>query len=276
MRPLLLELPFGLPLYAYGAMLCLSIVAGRFLALRLAARDGLDIALLDRCCIWTAIGAFAGARLLFDVTNFGELHSLVDSFAFWNGGMVAYGGFLGGFTASAIFCRAHRIPLLAWADCAVPSLALGLTLTRIGCFLGGCDFGVPWHGPWAVRFPVGSPAFTQQALEGLLPAGATRSLPVHPTQLYESFAGLVLLVFVLSIHRRRTFTGQSFIVFTAGYAVLRFLIEIVRADAGRGALGSLSTSQVIGVVTFVSVIVLALVLRRRGPGARRSEAYVSV
>lgn len=275
MRPILLELPFGLPLYAYGAMLCLSIVAGRFLALHFAARIGMDARTVDRCCIWTVVGAFLGARLLFVVTNLDELHSIVDFFAFWNGGMVAYGGFLGGFLASALFCRVYRIPLLAWADCAVPSLALGLTITRIGCFLGGCDFGLPWNGPWAVRFPAGSPAFTQQVREGLLPGAATQSLPVHPTQLYESVAGLVLLVLVLAVHRRRTFTGQTFVVFTAGYALLRFLIEVVRADAGRVA-GPLSTSQFIAVATFAAVIVLTRVLRRRATRALRPEPYVTV
>lgn len=270
-RPILFELPFGIPLYGYGAMLCLSIVAGRFLALRFAARIGMDARTLDRCCIWTIVGAFLGSRLLFVVTNLSELHNLLDVFAFWNGGMVAYGGFLGGFVASAIFCRVHGVSLLAWADCAVPSLALGLMVTRIGCFLGGCDFGLPWSGPWAVRFPAGSPAFEQQMLEGLLTAGATESLPVHPTQLYESLAGFVLLVLVLAVHRRKSFAGQTFAAFTAGYAVLRFFIEIVRADAGRGAIGALSTSQLIAVLTFASVSVLAIVLRRRRGGVLQSE-----
>jgi phosphatidylglycerol:prolipoprotein diacylglycerol transferase len=275
-RPILLELPFGLPLYGYGAMLCLSIIAGRFLALRLAGRIGMDARTLDRCCIWTLVGAFIGSRLLFVVTNLNQLNGIVDVLAFWNGGMVAYGGFLGGFVASALFCRVHRIPLLAWADCAVPALALGLMLTRIGCFLGGCDFGQPWDGPWSVTFPVGSPAFNQQMLDGLLPAGATQSLPVHPTQLYESIAGFALLILVLAVHRRRTFSGQTFVAFTAGYAVLRFLIEIVRADAGRGAIGPLSTSQFIAVATLVSVAALSYVLRRRSISLRQPEPSLSM
>ena len=129
--------------------------------------------------------------------------------------------------------------------------------------LAGCDFGRPWDGPWAIRFPAGSPAFTEQTLLGLLPSGATQSLPVHPTQLYESLAGLVLLVLVLAVRRRQEFSGQALAAFALGYAVLRYLIEVVRADPGRGAIGPWSTSQFIAMATFVAASVLLYVLRRR-------------
>ena len=262
MRPVLFYLPFGLPLYGYGLMLCLSVLIGRLLALRLAEQQGMDPKLMNRCCVWTVAGALVAARLLFVVTNLDQFDQAIDVFRWWKGGVVAYGGFLGGLAASAVFCRIHGINILAWADCAVPSLCVGLMITRIGCFLGGCDFGQPWDGPWAVRFPAGSPAFQQQTLQGLLPAGATQSLPVHPTQLYESLAGLALLVLVLVVRRRRTFSGQAFAAFFMGYAVLRYSIEIVRADLQRGTVGPFSTSQFIAVATFLLAAALLFLLWR--------------
>ena len=56
-------------------------------------------------------------------------------------GLVAYGGFIGGLIGSWAFLAPKKIRLLAWADDAVPSLASGLLITRIGCYLFGCDFG---------------------------------------------------------------------------------------------------------------------------------------
>jgi phosphatidylglycerol:prolipoprotein diacylglycerol transferase len=265
-QPILVHI-FGLPLYAYGAMLCLSVIIGRLFAVRLAEQGGMDAALMDRCCVWTLAAALVGARLLFVVTNLDQFNRISDVFRWWDGGIVAYGGFLGGFAGTLVFCRIHRISALDWADCAAPALCIGLMITRIGCFLGGCDFGRPWNGPWAVQFPAGSPAFEQQTLQGLLPFGATQSLPVHPTQLYESLAGLVLLVFVMAVRRRRTFSGQPFVAFVMGYAVLRYLIEIVRADTNRGAIGALSTSQIIAIATFV---LAALFLYARRADARSS------
>src|SRR5215831_13370404 len=136
-------------------MLCLSVVVGQWLALRLAARDGLDPSLMLRACAWALAGAIVGARLLYVVTNPTSFADLADVFAWWRG------GFLGGFLATLIFCRIHHVRLLTWVDCVAPSLGVGLMLTRVGCFLGGCDFGVPWSGPWALRFPANSPAFAQ-------------------------------------------------------------------------------------------------------------------
>jgi len=272
MRPILFYLPFGLPLYAYGAMLTLSVIAGRMLAVRLAARAGIDPRLADRCSLWTFVGALVGARLLYVVTNLDQFDSVIDVVRWWKGGVVAYGGFLGGLAGSIVFCRIHRVRLLTWADCAIPSVCLGLIVTRVGCFLAGCDFGRPWDGPWAVRFPAGSPAVVEQTLLGLLPRGALQSLPVHPTQLYESLAGVVLLAGVMAVRRRQARPGQALAVFALGYAVLRYLIEMVRADPNRGSLGPFSTSQVIALVTFLSASAFLYLRGRQADGARSTPA----
>ena len=271
MRAILFYLPFGIPLYAYGAMLCLSVIAGRIMALRAAVAAGLDPRLMDRACVWALVGALIGTRLLYVVTNLDQFDRIVDVFLLWKGGLVAYGGFLGGFAATLIFCRIHRVNLWVWVDCVAPSLCVGLMLTRVGCFLAGCDYGQPWDGPWAVHFPAGSIAFQEQALQGLLPAGATRSLAVHPTQLYESLTGLVLLAVVLAVRRRRTFYGQAFLALVPAYAVLRYAIEIFRADLYRGYLGPFSTSQLIALITFMAALALTCLQRRARAHALRAK-----
>jgi phosphatidylglycerol:prolipoprotein diacylglycerol transferase len=267
MHPVLFRIPLGfanLPLYSYGLMLALSLVVGWYLTLWLCERDGLDRELMGRCYIWTAVSAVVCARLLFVFTNLDRFEDhLLDIFKVWEGGLVAYGGFLGGFLGSVIFCRLHGIRLLAWADCAVPSLCTGLMITRIGCLLYGCDFGKPFDGRWSIVFPAGSPAFNQQRIAGLLPPTATHSLPVHPTQLYESFNGLVLLGLLFAVRRFRKFSGEMFVAFTMGYAVLRYWVEILRADEQRGNIGPLSTSQFIGVATFTAGAALLVWLYSR-------------
>src|SRR5262245_15419484 len=263
MRPILFHLPFDISLYSYGLMLTVSVIFGRLLAIRLAERAGIDGKLADRCATWTFAGAIVGARLLYVVMNVYQFDHVLDILAWWKGGVVAYGGFLGGLGAAIVFCRIHDISLLAWADCVAPSLCVGLAVTRVGCFLAGCDFGSVWNGPWAVRVPVGSPACIEQQLLGLLPSGATASLPVHPTQLYESLAGVVLLFLVFAVRRRQRASGQALAAFALGYGVLRYLIEIVRADPHRGLIGPWSTSQFIAIATFVAASALLYVRGRR-------------
>lgn len=257
MRPILFHIPLfigdiRLPVYGYGAMLALSLIVGWYIVLGLCQRDGMSREQSGKLYMWTAIAAVAGARLLYVFTNLGRFDNPIDILKVNQGGLVAYGGFLGGFLFGIVYCRMKGISLLAWADCVVPALGSGLMLTRVGCLLFGCDFGKPAPGlGWAIRFPKDSPAWAEQVKHGLLSASEMQSLPVHPTQIYESLIGLVLFVTVMIVRRYRKFSGEMFLVFTMGYAVLRFFVETLRADEQRGEIGPFSTSQAIGILTFV-------------------------
>jgi prolipoprotein diacylglyceryltransferase len=99
---------------------------------------------------------------------------------------------------------------------------------------------------------------------------------VHPTQLYESAAGVLLLGLVLLARRRRRRPGEAFVAFTIGYAALRFLIEVLRADPHRGSLGPFSTSQAVALATLAAGLALLASLRRAGlrrraPGAQTAS-----
>lgn len=260
----------NLPIYSYGAMLCASIVVGWFLTLGLGVRAGLPRELLANCYFVTAIAALVGSRVLYVVTNLAEFRDWFEVLAVRRGGLVAYGGFLGGFLGSWWYLHRRGVPVLPWADVAVPSLASGLLLTRIGCYLFGCDFGKPLSTSapaWLKRlgtFPrwpsdvldgAGSPAWLQHVDLRGLSVSARASLPVHPTQLYESLVGALLLALLWWLGKQRRFSGELFLAFTFGYGVLRFLLEIVRDDAERGSYG-----PALPVHVFVPAVLSLLVL----------------
>ena len=252
----------NLPIYSYGVMLGLSLVVGWYLTLTLAERDGLPKETMANCYVITAIAAILGSRILYVVTNPDEFKQASDFFALRRGGLVAYGGFVGGYLGSWVYLRAHRIRLLPWADVAVPSLAAGLLITRIGCYLFGCDFGkrlsdtspaflqklgtFPHWSKDTLEGSEGAPAFARHldlagkhtpAYDELMKMG--HSWPVHPTQIYESLVGLVLLVLLLWQRKTQRFRGQIFFLFAFGYGYLRFLIEALRDDTERGEFGPL-------------------------------------
>ena len=275
----------SLPIYSYGAMLCASIVVGWFLTLRLGERDGLPRELLANCYFVTAIAALIGARVLYVLTNWGEFHDFLEMLAVRRGGLVAYGGFLGGFAGSWWYLRRRGVALLPWGDVAAPSLASGLMLTRIGCYLFGCDFGKPlsaqaptWlkHLGTFPRWPsdvldgAGSPAWLQHVDLRGLSVSAQASLPVHPTELYESLAGALLLVLTWQLRQAARFRGEVFLAFTFGYGYLRFLLEIVRDDNERGSFGPAFREHVL----IPSLLVLLAAAFAYGP--LRSVARVAV
>lgn len=261
-----------LPIYAYGVMLGTSLVIGWFLAMKLAKADGIAQEEAAAIYMWTAVWAIVGARVLYVLTNLNAFRSPMDALMLHKGGMVAYGGMIGGFLASWYGCHRRGIPLLKWADVSAPSVVLGTGITRIGCFLYGCDYGRRTDVAWGVAFPNGSPAWDDHIRNGWISAQASASLPVHPTQIYESLVGFALFGFLMWMRARRTFSGQVFLCWVIGYGILRPLIELLRADDQRGTVGPLSTSQFIGVTCVAlgtALLVALLAKRRRDPTSLR-------
>jgi prolipoprotein diacylglyceryl transferase len=264
------------PIYSYGVMLGTSLVVGWFVAMRFAGEDLIDQQEAGTIYMWTAVWSIIGSRVLYVLTNLNDFDSVWQMFMVNRGGLVAYGGMIGGFLASWYGCHKRKIPLLKWADVSAPSVVLGTGITRIGCFLFGCDYGRVTTVPWAVRFPGenplarnGSPAWQHHVEIGALARTAAHSLPVHPTQLYESISSILLFGLLMLIRRRRKFSGQVFLGWVLGYGIIRPLIEVFRDDQDRGIYPlpftslSFSTSQYIGGVSVILGLALLVSLVRR-------------
>jgi prolipoprotein diacylglyceryltransferase len=167
----------------------------------------------------------------------------------WRGQVMSYGA-LGGLVLAYGACARRRgIALGTALDRLAPTLGVQVAIARIGCFVAGCDFGVVTEKPWGVRFAPGSPAFILHAETGLIPVSASTSLPVHPTQLYESAVGLLMIGAALLPQKRH---GVAFARAAVCYAVGRFVVELFRGDPGRGQLGPLSTPAWLSLVVLVA------------------------
>jgi phosphatidylglycerol---prolipoprotein diacylglyceryl transferase len=251
------------PIHSYGVMLGTSMIVGWFLVMRLGRQDGIPAERAGHIYMWTAVWSIVGARLLYSIVQYHEYDSLLDVFKIWEGGLVAYGGMIGGFLASWYNCHRAKIPLLRWADVAAPSVVLGTAITRVGCLLFGCDYGKRTDLPWAIQFPRNSPAWKDHVANFQLPPGAAESFPIHPTQVYETLGGLFLFGVLMLIRRYRRFSGQVFLGWVIGYGIIRPIIESFRDDDQRGSVGPLSTSQFIGLTSIVLGIALLVVLLKR-------------
>jgi phosphatidylglycerol:prolipoprotein diacylglycerol transferase len=145
-----------------------------------------------------------------------------------------------------------------WTTCDVfaPAIALGHVTGRLGCMAAGCCYGKPTDVPWAIIFT--NPLAAANV-------GTPLNIPLHPTQLYEAGAELLILVFLLATERRwRPFAGRTFWAYMLLYAISRYIIEFYRGDP-RGMVGSLSTSQFISVLLVPLSIGMLVWLARRGP-----------
>jgi phosphatidylglycerol---prolipoprotein diacylglyceryl transferase len=281
MYPILFTLPGGKPIFGYGVMLGLSCVIGAHLAVYLAGRTGVRRDQAWRFTIFVIVMGVVGGRVHDLMVNaLPQGRFMEELFKLEHAGRTAYGGFLGAIFAAVLARWIWDAPFWRMGDAAAPTLALGLGLTRIGCFLAGCDYGVQSER-WGWAFPAHSPAWEDQVQASLISPEAAQSLPVLPVQLLASFTGLALTVVILLVWRRRpdpatghlapAREGDAFLTFFLLYGLARSGLEQIRGDVGRGELAGLSTSTTIGLVTAGACLLLLLIpqLRALRPESQR-------
>lgn len=239
----------------YWQLAVMATLVGAVVALRIAARDGASVVHTARAIACAYLGALVGGYLFEAVRAAPAALAAHGWGPVLHPGRAAYGGLLGAIAAAALYSRAVREPLEPFLDRVAIGVGLTFALVRTGCFLAGCDFGLPTGLPWGVRFPHGSLAALDHARRGFVPRGA-RSLPVHPTQLYEAALGLLgAAVAAVRLRRDRRRDGRVFATFLAIYAAGRFAIELVRGDQDRGTFLGLSTAQWVSIGVFAGLFV---------------------
>ena len=213
---------------SYGVALTLAFAAGIWLARRRAAARGIDEERVIDVCMLILVTSIIGARLLWVATHTEQFRPPLGAWSdalnpFRGGAYVGFAGLsvLGGVvlaTLSALaFMRWKGLPVLRTADVLAPSVALGQSITRIGCLLNGCCFGLPCNEWFCLRFPGGSPADV-----------AFHDHAVHATQLYSSAAGFASFIVLSMLLRKRLFDGAVFGVFLVLIGVERLLLDLVR------------------------------------------------
>src|SRR5437667_5623531 len=254
MYPRLFELG-PITVYTYGVLLAAAYLLGLKMAMVRARKRELDATRVMDLGIYIIISALIGAKLLLLVTDFqtfknnpAELLSLARS------GGVFYGGLILAVSVALIYIRRVGLPLWTTCDVFAPGIALGHVIGRFGCLFAGCCYGKPTTVPWAITF---TDPFAASNV------GTPLNQPLHPTQLYEAGAELLILGVLLATERRgKPFAGRTFWLYMLLYAVSRFIIEFYRGDE-RGTVGTFSTSQFISILLVPLAIVMLVYLSRR-------------
>ena len=260
MHPILFDFG-GFTIYAYGVLLAAAYLLGLQFALMRARARGLDSNRVMDLGIWIIISALVGAKLLLLIVDFRQFtespRALLD---LARSGGVFYGGLIAAVTVALIYLRRHRLPLWTTTDVFAPGIALGHVVGRLGCLFAGCCFGRRTDVPWAITF------HNEFAAQNV---GTPLNIPLHPTQLYEAGAELLILILLLATERRgRPFPGRTFWGYMFLYGVSRFVIEFYRGDP-RGMVGAFSTSQFVSMLIVpLSIIMLVLLSRRFTPDSK--------
>jgi phosphatidylglycerol:prolipoprotein diacylglycerol transferase len=256
MYPILFEVG-NWPVYSYGVLLAAAYLIGLQLAVVRAKRAGVDPAKVMDLGIYLIIAALVGAKLMLIAVDWDyfrqqprELLSLVRA------GGVFYGGLIGAVAVGFFLVRRYKLNIWSTGDLMAPGIALGHVVGRFGCLLAGCCYGRPTDVSWAITFT--NPIANANV-------GTPLGVPLHPTQIYDAGAELLILAVLLLTERRgKPFAGRTFWLYIGLYAISRFIIEYYRGDIQRGTVfGDMSTSQFVSLLLVPAALVMLWFLSRR-------------
>lgn len=215
MYPVLFEIA-GRPVYSFGTFLAIGFLISYLYVSRRCEKIGVEDAHVLNLFIILVITGVAGSRLMAVALAPSHYPDLKSVLQISNGGLAFHGGLLLALASGIGYVKARGLPLWPVLDRFGPAVPLAHASGRIGCFLYGCCFGDLTSVPWALHMP---------------PAGPDGSWPLrHPTQLYE-LALLLALVFLLDrLIDRPHRAGMVMVGYGYGYALIRFPLELIRAD----------------------------------------------
>jgi len=240
-HPILLKIG-SMTIYSYGFMLALGFLASIILACFLARKISIKPENILDVAMFVFIGAIIGARTFYVIFFWYEIRNPWEAFMIWNGGLIFYGGLVFGLLGLIWACKIFKISVMDMLDIATPATFLGYAIGRIGCFLNGCCYGVKCSLPWAVEFP--------HLLELR-----------HPTQIYASISGFIIMGILLFLFYRRKFQGQIFALGIIFYPSYRFLIDFIR-DNTRYLFG-LTNAQIGSIFIIIFGLILYGIFSRR-------------
>lgn len=259
MHRLLLEIG-QLKFHAYPTALSLAFLVCTLLAEREGRRLAKPVTVPPQAAVWALLGALIGAKM-FWILQYDDPRELWRAFLlfFGGGGLVYYGGLIGGIASAVAYLLVTKRFDWRIADVAAPYLALGQAITRIGCFLNGCCWGKICGLPWAVQFPRNTHAFDKHVADGILERSAEASLPVHPTQLYTALGLVAACLIMLYTLKRSPFTFAIALQYFFLYGVVRFAVEHFRGDSAESVFGmtvsqTISLALILGSATAYAII----------------------
>ena len=260
------------PINTYGVFLAIAFLCAILISVKLAARDGLPRERIYDLCLWMLLASLIGSKvlMLFTEPEYRDHPAQLLSLDFLRSGGVFYGGLIGAVLMGYYLIKRYKLPWWKTADACAPGIAIGSFFGRQGCFAAGCCWGKPTTLPWGVKFTELGHEIT----------GVPTDTYLHPTQLYESFAMLLVFFFLLWLHKHKRFSGQVILVYALLYSSVRFAIEFVRDDPRGDILGlttltHLSTSQMISLIVGIGAAVLLVIRWRRANATANTKGLVT-
>lgn len=254
-----------LNLTGFGLAILLTFVIAQLITQQEMERRGHDPSVMGDLVFAAVVGGLLGAKIYYAILmhDFGSLFSRA-GFVFW-------GGFMGGMVATTSVILWKRLNFARISDVAGLALAAGYSIGRTGCWAVGDDYGRPWQGFLATKFPEGAPPSTVANMSQMFgvkfPPGTppTEVVSVYPTQIFEVTLGFFMFLILWRYRDHKHAEGWLFGLYLVLAGIERFLIEFLRAKDDRILAGGLTIAQFIAILAVIGGLVWMYVRREVGP-----------
>ena len=225
MHPILFETKF-FTIHTLSLFVAVSILIGAYAMIKLSVKNGLKLQFLSENAFTIILWALFGARtlnILFHYqTYFYEISfdAFFKLFAIWDKGLNIWGAILAGIISFYYITKDREQDFWKWMDVIIPSVIIALTISHLGTFFEGTNYGHETSLPWGVNFE--SPAIKY-------------AVPIHPTQIYAFLYSSVIAISLILVSQTKKilnlklsgFTGLLGVIL---YSLFRFLEEFLRGD----------------------------------------------
>ncbi|MBN1444900.1 MAG: prolipoprotein diacylglyceryl transferase [Candidatus Omnitrophica bacterium] len=233
-------------IYWYGVMIAAGVFLSSWIFQKNAYRSGYSPELVSKLVFWIIVWGIAGGRFLHVLVQMPYYYRHpVHILSIRNGGLAVEGAVIAALLFIAVYSKIRRFNLNEILDILALSVPLGQALGRVGCFLNGCCYGRPTGMFTGVSFP---PFYSEK---------------VHPTQLYYSISYILLFFFLNAVRKRKMKPGFVFCVYLMGFALIRYIVDMLRGDLHYTFLG-LYLTQVIAIFIFITGTLWIFKLLKKG------------
>ncbi len=265
MLPIHLDLGFTQIYFYEGIYFLISILLGVWWSHKRVKTYGGKIEKFEGLVVWSIVGALIGARVshyvFWQSDVFFENPAIL--FSPTGAGNSITGGLVGGMLGGYFYVKRNNMNYWEYFSLLSPGVLLGQAVGRVGCFLNGDAYGTHTSSFLGVEFPryattvpafeteyrLSSPAWQSSYEAGLVDQSSTMSAALHPTQLYEMFGDVVLILLVLWVFKKIWPNDKKspliFFIHTGGYALLRWALEFIRADKEGTTMFNMTNLQIV-------------------------------
>ena len=240
---------FGAPIYWYGIIISIGVMAGIYLAMRNAKFFGENPEDIVDFCLLAIPMAIVGARLYYVIFEWSQYKdNLIDIINLRKGGLAIFGGVLAGILAGFIFTKWKKINFWNLADICAPSVILGQAIGRWGNFFNQEAYGYAVKNPALQWFPAA--VFIKADNQWHM-----------ATFFYEFLWNLLVFFFLMTYRKKRVKKGEVFLLYLILYSAGRIVIEGLRTDSLY--YGAFRVSQVLSGLLIILGIALFVIHRKK-------------